>query len=260
MSDGGPPPPSSGYGRLNGRGVFYWHPDMRCRLALRQHTACKAETWEKRDIMDPQFAELVMNAFSVARGGAAKNIANVYQFYRTNGIGPRVKANVESAFQAAIGDVALLALNVDYTQTGTSVRWMDDATDAPVSFAEAGVGAIANDRSPDHVCATVQLHSGRRGWASRGSKHFGPISEDDTLGDVLDAGAIVRFQALADAILAGFTDTDGNQWLPIIVSRAVLSHPVFSTNPTFWVWAQVTNVIVNHSLGSMRRRKIRTVT
>lgn len=210
--------------------------------------------------MDPQFCEVVMNAFAVARGGQAKPLANVFQFYRTSGILPRVKANVEAAFQSAIGDIVLAALNVDYTQTGTSIRWMDDATDAPVSFVEAGVGAIANDRAPDHVCATIQLKSGRRGWASRGSKHFGPIAEDDTLGDVLDAGAITRFQTLADAILAGFTDSDGNVWAPIIVSRAELSHPVFSTNPTYWIWAQVTNVVVNHSLGSMRRRKIKTVT
>lgn len=209
--------------------------------------------------MDPQFVEIAMLGYSVARGGSTKNLANVYQFYRTNAINPRVKANVEAAFQASIGAAVLAALSVDYTQTNTTIRWIDDGTDAPVSFTEVGVGAIAADRLPDHVCATVRMKSGMRGIASRGSKHYGPIGEDDTTGDCLKTTPLARFNSIAAAILLGFTDSDGNVWVPILVSRVVRTHPIFNANPTSFVWSQVVSAGANKSLGSMKRRKIKSV-
>jgi len=204
-----------------------------------------------------QYIEIVMQGYAVARGSNQKNFFGVYGFRRTTQANPLVKANIEAAFQASIGAAILAAVSVDYTQTLTTVRWKDDATDPPVGFVEAGVGAIAGDRGPDFQAVTIQMKSGVRGKRFNGSKHLGPVAESDTTGDALTVGGAGRYNTVAAAIAAGFTDASGNVWQPCIYSTRPPAN--YTANPTTVVASIVVRCLLNKTLGTMRRRKVRTV-
>jgi len=204
--------------------------------------------------MGPLYAQIVMNATVVARGGEVKKIANVYNFVRASASPPRVKANVESAFQTAIGAKVLLALNEDYTQTDNTVRWLDDATDSPISFPEANVGAIAGQRYDNFTAAYILLRTEVR--KTKGSKHYGPLAESTVNGDEIVVGDLPLFQDIADAIVAGFVDADGNAWSSTIVNTF---NGIFGANPTMFGDALVQSAAVRKTVGTMKRRKVRGV-
>lgn len=206
------------------------------------------------------YVEIVAQAFAVARPVYTKLFYNVYHFRRTSTANVASKAHIETSFQSSIMTPVLAALNVDYTQTANTIRFFENPLDEPTSFTEAGVGGVAADRLPDMNAAVIQLHSGFRGKAFRGSKHYGPIAESSTTGDDLNAGAITLFNAVAAAIIAGFTDADGNVWVPGLKGgMRDGSVAQYETVPTTTVWTDITSAVLNKSLGTMRRRKTRTI-
>lgn len=206
------------------------------------------------------YCEIVCQANAVARGGGVKNFFNVFHFSRANNLLAISEANIATAFATAIQTPLLAALNVDYTQTALTVRLFEDATRIKYILSQSGVGGRPNDRLPDFGCVTIQLKTVVRGKTGRGSKHFGPIAEDDTTGDDLVAGAVTRFNAVGAAIIAGFTDSDTNVWLPGLKgAERILSPAQYEVNPTTTVFTSVTSYLLNKSLGTMRRRKIKTV-
>lgn len=214
------------------------------------------------NVGDPiNYIEVVQQAYAVARGGAVKNFFNIYHFRRTTTVNVLSKAHIESQFQTSIVTPTLAALDVDYTQTATTVRFFENATDPPIAFTETGVGGVAGDRLPDFSAVVIQLKTAVRGKSGRGSKHFGPIAESSTTGDDLTAGAVTLFAAVGAAIIAGFTDSDGNIWVPGLKAAPRPNFPAqYKVNPTTTVWTDITHYVLNKSLGTMRRRKIRTVT
>jgi len=204
---------------------------------------------------NPEFVEIITHAFAADSGAGVRPILNVYHFKRASLVPTLNKAGIHTAFQAAIGAPLLLALSVAYEQDHTSIRFLEDVTDAATDFADAGVGAIAGQNMPDYVTVSVQLKSGLRGRAARGAKRFAPIGESQSDGDVLAAASVTLFQNLAAAILAGFTDAQTNVWTPVVVSRLPPSQ--LETNPTTIVTYNVIETEVNEGLGIMRRRKAR---
>jgi len=207
--------------------------------------------------MIKQYLEIVSYGYATAIGGSTKNIVNVYNFMRLSDPATPNKTHIESQFQTDIMTPVLAALSVSYTQMFNTVRFFDDALDAPASFTEAGVGAITGDRLPDFSAVTIQMKTGLRGKSYRGSKHYGPIAESDTLGDTLVAGAVTRFTNVYNAVVAGFTDSDGNTWYPVIKSSKPPAQ--YKINPCVVVANIVSSARLNKSLGTMRRRKIKTV-
>lgn len=207
--------------------------------------------------MPNSYVQIVSYGYATAIGGGVKNFINVYYFRRTGTGNPLVKANIEAAFQTAIMSKVLAAVSVSYTQIQNTVRFIEDALDPPIGFAEVGVGAIAGDRAPDFVAVTLQLRTMVRGRFARGSKHYGPIAESDTLGDTLVAGAVTRFNAIGTALTTGFTDADANTWFPSVVSNKPPAQ--YKVNPVTLIANDVTSTLLNKSMGTMRRRKIRTV-
>jgi hypothetical protein len=155
----------------------------------------------------------------------------------------------------------LAALNVDYVQEQTSIRFFENPADAQTFFAETGTGAITGDRLPDYCAGVIQLHAGIRGKVGRGSKHYGPIAEDSTTGDDLKTADVTRFAAIGAAIIAGFTDAQGNIWVPGMKAAARVGKPYnyVLPLPTITGWTDLVSYVVNKSLGTMKRRKIRTV-
>lgn len=202
--------------------------------------------------------ELIMKGTCVSPGASAKTINNVFTFRRTTFTDPVVKADIQAAFQLTIGDTILAALNEDYTQTSNSVRILDDAEDVHELSVQAGVGAIAGDRLPTFASVVCPLRTNVRGRRAQGRKSFAPVTEADTLNDILTGAAVTRWQAVRDAILAGFTDANGNQWLTTVTSR-VPPHTQLRVNPTTIRDAVVTSVLLNLTIGRVSQRKQKTV-
>jgi hypothetical protein len=207
--------------------------------------------------MAQEYLEVKMEGQVAAGGSNAKIFVNLYHFRRSNTALPISKSNINAAFQTAIGDVVLLALQADYTQAFNYIRFFDDALDWAAPFVQTGTGAIGTVRSPDYACATVRLKAAINSRSGRGSKHFGPIAEADTDGDVLTAGAITRFDAVGAAILAGFTDADSNIWSPVLKSSKFGAQ--YAINPVTVVAFPIMLTRTNPTLGTMRRRKAKSI-
>lgn len=207
--------------------------------------------------MAHDYVEIVSQAYAVARGSNVKNIFNVWHYRRVSGGATPVKANIEARFQSNVMAAMLLLLNVDYTQTQNTVRFFDDALDAPIGFPETGVGAVMGDRMETCIASVFSYKSTTKGKFARGNKHLAPMSESQSVGDVWNSGTITLIQDVASAYLAGFVDTDGNSWIPVVKSNKFPAQ--YKTNPTTVVTYDVVSVTVNHTAGTMRRRKVKTV-
>lgn len=206
--------------------------------------------------------EIVMALSVAAAGSNAKPFNNVFNFRRTGTVLAVSKTQVETAFQAAIAVPVMAALSVRAAQTGNSVRWIDDAGDAPQTVTRAVAGAITGESQATYDAVSIELKTALRGRSGRGSKHFGPLGESQTNGDVLVAGSITLFQTVAAAILAGFTDAGGNVWVPEVVIRNPAPpkpKSQLSTNPTTVLSNDVVSVFLNATLGTMRRRRVQRV-
>lgn len=199
----------------------------------------------------------VVHFGTIAAGGSGiKNIANVYHFRRTNTPGLATNANIAAAFAAAIIPAVTNALNVDYTGTLVGCRCINDAQENMQFVADTTAGQVAGERLPGYNAAVLILKTDLRGANYRGRKHYAPMSEGDSVDDVLTAGSVTLMNAIAAAILAGFTDANGNIFVPAVVSRNLSQ---LATNPTTVVATDVTSILTNKTLGTMRRRKTATV-
>lgn len=201
-------------------------------------------------------AEIVHTGTIVAGGGEAKNVANVYYFQRLTNIDPWSNTAIANEFIADILPVVCAALSVDFVSTGVACRNIDDALDNPVFVADTTAGAITGEHMPDFNSVMLLMRTNRRGRSYRGRKHYGPIAKSDVIEDVLVAGAVTRFDAISTAIIAGFTDANGNTFVPVVFSRSISQS---SVNPTNIITSDVTAILLNKSIGTMRRRKIKTV-
>lgn len=201
-------------------------------------------------------AEVSMLGTLAAAGSNVINVASVFHYRLSVLTLPPTKVALNNAFNAAQAAALLAAYNARYTQSFNTVRWIDDATDPLASVARAGVGAIATDSLPTIDAVTMILRTGKRGKSFRGSKHFPAGSEVDTTGDVLTGAGLTRFQTVQTSLATPITDALGNVWVPSVLSR-ILSVTV--TNPTTIVANDVTEVLLNLNVGTMRRRKVSTV-
>jgi hypothetical protein len=202
-------------------------------------------------------AEIQMQGVAAPGGSNSVNIDNVYHYRRTTTVNPVTKAALEAAFQAGPVASILLALNARYTQSATTVRWIDDALDQALPFAEAGVGAVAGDPQSTIDAVYIKMRTGVKGRSYRGSKHYAPLSEADaTIGDVLNAAAITRFGAIITALNTPLVDGNGNTWVLQVFSRT-LSQTLI--NPTNIVANDVTSILLNKRIGRMKRRETKSV-
>lgn len=205
------------------------------------------------------FIEVVMKGSASAEGSNPVNIINVFHFFRGNPSIAISKAHIESAFNGTYATSVLSVLNSSYTQGFTSIRYPQDVTDAAVEFVESGVGVITGDRFPTSLSAYILQRSTLRGRSFRGSKHFGPMSESDSTtgtGDVFNAAALIRLNNLASVMILPFLDSDGNSWNPMVVSKKLSN---FLVVPAIISAAFVVSALVNKRIGTMRRRKVKSV-
>lgn len=204
--------------------------------------------------------EAIVTGQIASGGGAAKTIISVFDFRRTATVLPVDKLHIDTAFQAAYV-VPLGALqNAAYLQSQNSIRFLNDATDPALLVPHAVAGGVVGARSQDYDAVCYQYVTGYRGKSGRGSKHFAPLSEADALGDVLTGASLAAWVAFKAVLLAGFTDVEGNIWVPCVVSKgAQPPKSQLTINPTTVFSNDVTSIRLNKTLGTMRRRKVRTV-
>lgn len=200
---------------------------------------------------DLLIAEIVLKASVASGGGDATSTANVFHFKRDGTVNPWSAAAICTAFATAIGVPLKAALHQDAGSFLLSMRNVNDAMSAPVEQTMAGAGAIATERMPSYVSVCMHLKTGVRGKNYRGRKHFSPIAEADTTGDILTGAGLTRWEAVRDAILAGFTDADTNVWVPVVVSPSLST---LGTNPTTVIYTAVNSILLNTEVGTMKRR------
>lgn len=207
--------------------------------------------------------EIVTSGVVAAGGSTTKIISNVFQFRRTNTAQPVDKASIEAAFQTAYMVPLLAMLNAAYTQSNNAIRFLNDATDPVSKISRSVVGGVVGERSQGFDAVCYQMITGYRGKSGRGSKHFGPITEDDATADVLVAPALANWVAYKAILLGGFTDAETNVWVPCVVIKnpePPKPRSQLITNPTTVLANDVISVLLNKTLGTMRRRKAKTVT
>lgn len=210
--------------------------------------------------MAGDFLEIVVKGVIAAGGSNARNTTNIFHFRRTIAGAAEVKANIDGAFQAVVPTAMASALSVRWTQVANTIRYLDDATDPPLSFPHALVGAIAGDSLPMTNTVYFLQKTAKKGKSYRGNKKVGPIAESDTSGgtdDLLNAAALVRWALVASAFGAGFTDANLNSFLPIVVSRKPPSQLLI--NPVTIVSNDMTSTVVRKSIGRLRKREAKSV-
>jgi len=200
--------------------------------------------------------EVTLRGTVAAGGSDAKNIANVFHYRRTATTAAWSNTGIATAWIAAMIGPITNCLNVDFTTVSAGSRCVNDAEDNEITVADATPGDIAGERLPNINACTLILKTAKRGASYRGSKHFSPLSEGDVVDDVLTAGSITLFNLAKAALLAGFTDANGNVWKACVLSR---TKSALAVNPTTVVSEDVTQILLNKTVGSMRRRRVKTV-
>lgn len=197
---------------------------------------------------------------TTAAGGSNNRLTNFSFHYKRDSTIPGLsKPDLDTIFQANVATPIAAALNVRWLQSGNTVRWLDDANDAPVLFAHALAGAIAGDSMSTILSSFILLRTGLRGKSFRGSKHLYPLSETDTTlatDDILNAAALARFATINAALLAPLVDASGNTWRLQVLSRTLSQLKI---NPTTVIANQVSAVLVNKRVGRMRHREVKSV-
>lgn len=202
-------------------------------------------------------AEIIMNGIVASAGALAKNWASTHHMRRIGTAVPPDEVAVANAFMVAIGTPIMAALNARLTLNTVSVRFMEDPTRLTVFTVNTTAGSILTDSMATPNYAYLLKNTNLRGRNYRGNVKLWPMSETDTTlpnGDVWNAGALTRLDAIGTAILTGFTDSTPNTWKSVVYSR-FLSLPTRTPNALI-----VTNDIIQmrtrKSVGTNRKHKV----
>lgn len=204
-------------------------------------------------------AEVIMQGLIASGGSNAVNTQFIFQYRRLSTAVAPTKTALAAAFQAGPGAAIVAALNARWSEQFVSVRWINDALDQAVPFANVNAGAIAGDSLASHVAGFMLFRTGIKGRSYRGGKHFGPFSEADVTtanDDIFNAAAVTRITAIATALATSLVDATPNTWKLCVFSR-VLSQ--VKTNPTTVVANDVATILVNKRVANMKRRQVKSV-
>jgi len=204
-------------------------------------------------------AQINMRGIISSAGGSSVNAENIFYFRRTTTVNVLAEASVEAAFQANVVLPILAALNLRYTQTRNSVRFINDVTRPFVDVARAIAGSITGDSMPVNTSLYLLSRTAFRGRSFKGGKFFFPLSESDSTtatADIINAGALGRFQTAAAAWLAGFTDSNSNLWVPCVLSK---KNSNLTIQPCVVATSDITQVLVNQRLSKQKKHNIDSV-
>lgn len=203
----------------------------------------------------PQFCEVVWRGTDSVTGEGNRKFFQIYHFLRTNAIyAAEDPKEVAIALATLINGPLAAVLSVDYVGGSFSGRYMDDPTSGESFGSNASDGTVTGDRLPNWNCVTMQIKSDGRGRNYRGSKHFGPVAESQTLEEFLTAGAVTLWDDVRTAMVASLpiSTAAGNVWNMIVLSTTLSD---LEANPSVFTGAWATGFIINNRVGSMLRRK-----
>jgi hypothetical protein len=100
------------------------------------------------------------------------------------------------------------------------------------------------------------LRGTQRGKNFRGGKRLCPVATAFALKDELSAAGITAAALVNGYIAATLTTANGSTMIPFVLSRNLSQLRV---NPTTIVGSDLISVLTNKTLGTMRRRKEKTV-
>lgn len=200
--------------------------------------------------------QIVVRGSQAAAGSGIAPAINVFNYRRTTFVGLVVKANLSTIFQTTVLVPLLAASNVRYTPNLVSIRCLNDAEDPFEDFVAAGAGAIATDSEPSDDAVYVYLKTAVRMPGGKGGKHFAGTSEVDTTGDILVGAGLARWVTVRNACAAAMADATPTNWVPTIF-RPTLSQ--VRVNPTNVIYADVASALLDLNIGTMRRRRTKTV-
>lgn len=159
-----------------------------------------------------------------------------------------------SKFNTDVWSVISPLLSSDYSWTAFRL-WLPARFTVGGGFNNTGfngTGGTSGSRTPITSAVRMTLHSDFRSQNFRGAKLFGPIALADTVGDELTGTALTSWQAAAAAIGSTLHGPFTRVFTPIIVSRDLTA----AHTPTGEVvYAPVTSVTVNATLGQCRHRR-----
>jgi len=200
--------------------------------------------------------EVVVQGHSIEANGQSKPIWNIFHWHNTAGVMSESALAFGNAFVAQIWPTVAAALSIGYVADQVLARLLDNATEQYAVCTKQGNGVVIGDRLPSHACVTVRLKTAQRGKNYRGSKHLSPVAESDTLTDEIDPAQQSKWNSATIAISQTFsTATIGGYWTPCIVSRNLSQ---LKTDPVTIIGADVTQGILNLTIGTMRHRKEKT--
>ncbi len=201
-----------------------------------------------------QVLEAVWRTVVLGEDGISKENVVVAHYHRISGIGASSLIGLANSFNTIFAESMIPLMNVRVTNNVAGVRPLDDPLVPEVQVgAITATGAVTGDPLSSVVAAVVQKVTGVRGRSFKGSVHFGGLSESDTDGgDELKASVITAWETATSAAFQNINDGAGN-----VFQLCVLSQILSGVNqtPPFFTGADVSNRIVNHILGTMRRRK-----
>jgi len=209
-------------------------------------------------MLTTRVCEIIVQGTLPTTGSGSKNIANVFHYVA--GTGGAIGSAVDLANNFLTNVWALIAaqLSVDYTGVATITRFLDDATVQYVNANVPASGAIALPRLPTEVSIVCPLRASERGKHYRGSKHFAGVPTASVVKDELTAGAAAAWAASVTALGNALTPGGGYTvaMFPCVLSRSLSQTRV---NPTSLWAATIASVLLNKTIGTMRKRKERTV-
>jgi hypothetical protein len=200
-----------------------------------------------------------MRGIVSSAGGNSINVENIFYFRRLTTVNVLSETVLETAFQNNLALTILAALNLRYTQTLNAVRFINDQTRPFVFVNRAIAGTITGDSMPSNTAVYMLSRTAYRGKSFKGGKHFSPLSESDTTtatADILNAAALVRFQAIEAAWFAGWTDGNGNVWRPCVLSK---KNSNFQVQPSVVSTSDITQCVTNQRLAKMKKHTIASI-
>lgn len=215
------------------------------------------------------FLQIVFRGTVTFANGFVKSMAAAFDYMYVSGTAPAsadklTLVTAGGGWQGVVQALLLAALNLRWVSVGIDVRWLDNYADAFTRAATfATVGGSAGDSLPLDNAVTIRKQTGDRGRNYRGSWHFGPISEADTIKDEISNAApsgvgVTNWATnLKPALVASITNGT-SVFKPFILSQTLsqLKNPaVFGPTKICGSGPLLGPLPVNLTLGSMRKRK-----
>jgi hypothetical protein len=189
-------------------------------------------------------------------GGSGKNVFNVFTYFQNpNQPGPPTAVAVANVFLTNVWAAFAPLISIAWVPTATMCRYLDITTNPLLAAAIPTGGGKALPRLPSQQAVVTPFRTSLRGKNYRGSKHWGPIDTASVTSDELTAAAVTAWTAQLPNLLANLP-VGGQTFSPCVVSRSLSQ---LARDPVTINGAIITQALLNKTIGTMRRRKEKTV-